>query len=45
MDDDLEDIDKAVETLMIDVGYSSLSNLDQENVNTNTLITFSGTIH
>ncbi len=30
---------------MIDVGFSSLSNVDQENINTNTFITFFGKIH
>ena len=45
IDDDIEDIDKAAEALMIDVGFSSPFNLDQENVNTNTLITSFGTIH
>ncbi len=41
----MEDIDEAAEALMIDVGFSSPSNLDQENINTNTFITSFGTIH
>ena len=45
IDDDMESIDEAAEALMIDVGFSSPSHLDQVNVNTNTFITSFGTIH
>ncbi len=45
IDDDIEDIDEAAEALMIDVGFSSPSILDQENVNINTFITSLRTIH
>ena len=45
MDDDTESIIDAAEALMIDVGFSSPSSLDQDNVNTDTFITSFGTIH
>ncbi len=45
MDDDTESINDATEALMIDVGFSSPSPLDQDNVNTDTFITSFGTIH
>ena len=45
MEDDTESIDDAAEVLMIDVGFSSPSLLDQENVNTDTFITSFGTIN
>ncbi len=38
-------MDKEAEALMIDVEFSSPSNLDQENVNTNTFINSFGTIY
>ncbi len=45
IDDNIEDIDKAEEALIINVGFSSPSNFDQENVNINTFITSFETIH
>ena len=44
-DDDSESIDDAAEALMIDIGSSSPSPLDQENLNTDIFITSFGTIH
>lgn len=44
-DDDSENIDDTAEALMIDIGFSSPSLLDQENVNTDTFITPFRIIH
>lgn len=45
MDDDIKSMNKAAKALLINIGFSLSSILDQENINTDIFITFFEIIH